>query len=170
MLSKDGNPELYVRHLDGDRLTRLTRTAYAAEASPSWSPDGKQIVFVSDRSGSPQLYVVGHTGGQARRVSFRGSENVAPDWGPSGSIACSSRRGGRYQICTVDLVSGEKRQLTSGDADYEDPSWAPDGRHIVCARTSGFHSDLYVLDVLGDPPLRLTNLAGEWYCPAWSPK
>lgn len=169
-LSKDGNPDLYVMNLRTRRLTRLTRTRYAAEASPSWSPDGKQIVFVSDKSGSPQLYVTGRGGGKQQRITFRGSENVAPDWGPDGRIVCSSRRQGRYHICVIDPVTRRERQLTTEHADHEDPSWAPDGRHIVYSRTAGYHSDLHVLDTMGDPTVRLTTLHGEWYSPAWSPR
>lgn len=169
-LSKDGNPDLYIMDLGSRRLTRVTRTQHAAEASPSWSPDGSRIVFVSDRSGSPQLYVTGRAGGQQTRISFRGRENVSPDWGPDGRIACSSSRGGRYELCVMTPGSGQEEQLTRGSADYEDPSWAADGRHIVCSRTERYRSDLYILDTLGDPPLRLTTLPGDWYSPAWSPK
>jgi len=170
-LSKDGNPELYVMNLASRRLTRLTRTPKAAEASPSWSPDGRRIVFVSDSSGSPQLYLVSRTGGQARRITFRGNENVAPDWGPGDRIACSSRRGGRYQICVLDPDSDEpETQVTSDYSDHEDPSWMRDGRHIVYSRTLRYESVLYVLDTMGDPEIRLTTMRGDWYSPACSPK
>jgi len=169
-LSKDGNPDLYALDLGNRRLTRLTRTPRAAEASPSWSAAGDRIVFVSDRSGSPQLYITGRTGSGHKRVSFRGRENVSPDWGPDGRIAFSSRREGRYQVCIMNPETGESGQLTTGGADYEDPSWAPDGRHIVCSRAVRYHSELYILDTMGDAPLRLTTLEGEWYSPAWSPK
>ena len=169
-LSKDGNPELYVQSLRSGRLTRLTSTRHAAEASPSWSPDGRSIVFVSDTSGSPQLYVMQRDGGRQSRLTLRGQENVAPDWGADGRIAYSSRRGGRYQICVMDPEDRGEVQLTTGGVDFEDPSWAPDGRHIVCSRTSGYRADLYILDTLGDAPLRLTTVEGDWYSPAWSQK
>jgi len=169
-LSKDGNPELYILGLGSRRVSRLTRTRMAAEASPSWAPDGNRVVFVSDRSGSPQLYATGRDGSGYRRLSFRGSENVAPDWGPDGRIAYSSRREGRYELCVLDPSAGTDTRITRGDADYEEPSWAPDSRHIVCTRTAGYHSDLYILDTLGDAPLRLTSLGGDWYSPAWSPQ
>ena len=169
-LSKDGNPELYVMDLGNGRLTRMTRSPHCAEASPSWSPDGRRIVYVSDSSGSPQLYVIDRRKAQSRRISFRGRENVAPDWGPDGRIVYSSRREGRYQLCIYEPASERTTQLTRDGVDHEDPSWAPDGRHIVHVRTTGYDSDLYVLDTMGDAPLRLTTLEGDWYSPAWSPR
>jgi len=168
-LSKDGNPDLYVIDLGSRRLTRVTRTRFGAEASPSWSPDGRSIVFVSDKSGSPQLYTTSAAGGGYRRLTLRGTENVAPDWGPDGRIVCSSRRGGRYHVYVIDPRSGMETPLTQGGMDYEDPSWAPDGRHVVCAGTLNYRSSLYLLDTLGDPPIRLTTVEGDWHSPAWSP-
>jgi len=167
-LSKDGNPDLYVKDLRSGVVSRITRTPYAAEASPSWSPDGRQLVFVSDRSGRPQLYVQALHGRNAKRLTYEGRENAAPDWAPDGRIAYSSRRGGAYEICIYDPAARRHTQLTDGSADWEDPSWAPDSRHIVCTRTAGYRSHLYVLDVMGDAPLRLTTSEGDWYSPDWS--
>ncbi|MBN2302374.1 MAG: PD40 domain-containing protein [Lentisphaerae bacterium] len=169
ILSKDGNPELYVMQRTNGRLTRLTRTQHAAEAEPSWSPDGKSIVFVSDSAGSPQLYIVKSNGGRPERPTFRGSENVSPDWGLDGRIAYSSRRGGRYHICVLDPLSGEQTQITRDDADYESPSWAPDSRHIVCSRTCSYHSELYILDTMRHTSVKLFSLEGECHSPSWSP-
>ncbi len=170
ILSKDGNPDLFIMGAAGGGLIKITRTPYAAESSPSWSPDGNRIVFVSDKGGSPQLYIVGSGGGEAKRVTWQGKENVAPDWGPDGRIAYTSRREGKYHVCLFDPAAGKETQLTFDWADYEDPSWAPDGRHIACSKTVNYHSDLYILDTLGDPPIRLTTIQGEWYSPAWSSK
>ena len=167
-LSKDGNPDLYVMALASPRITRVTATTHAAEASPSWSPDGGRIVFVSDQSGSPQLYVATRAGGERRRITLRGRENVAPDWGPDNRIVYSSRREGHYQICLIDPRTRREEQLTSEDVDYEEPCWAPDGRHIACTRTENHRSDIYILDTQGDPPIRLTTLKGDWYSAAWS--
>jgi TolB protein len=170
ILSKDGNPELYVMRIGGGNPTRLTRTLQAAEASPSWSPDGKRIVFVSDRSGRPQLYIVGRSGGEPKRVSGRGSENVAPDWGNNGLIAYSSRTGGRYELAVMDPERGVVQEVVQDGADYEDPSWAPDGRHIACTRTANHRAKVYILDTLGDPPVALSDFDGEWFTPAWCPQ
>ncbi|MDA1087396.1 MAG: DPP IV N-terminal domain-containing protein [Verrucomicrobia bacterium] len=168
-LSKDGNPDLYLMALRGSKLTRLTRTRQAGETSPSFSPEGRQIAFVSDSSGSPQLYVIDRAGGDRRRLSFEGRENVDPDWGPDGRIVYSSRRFGKYQVCIYDPKTRQDRQLTHQDVDHEDPSWAPDGRHVVYTRTQAFDSRIYILDTVNGASIALHNLNGTWYTPAWSP-
>lgn len=167
-LSKDGSPDIYTINMRNNTARRVTATRFA-EASPSWSPDGRHLAFVSDRTGRPQVYIINLHDGSERRISFQGRENVAPDWGPDGRIVYSSRRDGRYQIC-IWSPDGTTEQLTSGNADYEDPSWAPNGRHIVCSRTVNFRSEIYILDSLGDDPVRLSSWRGDWYMPAWSPR
>lgn len=170
VLSKDGNPELYVMDLRSRKLTRITQTPRAAEASPSWSPDGRQIVYVSDMPGTPQLYIVSRDGGSPKRLTGRVAESVNPRWGSNGLIVYSARIGGRYQVCVLDPAAMDSRQITSDGADYEAPDWAPDGRHIVCGRTAGGRSSIYLLDTMGDPPLALLEIQGNWYSPSWSPK
>ncbi len=172
ILSKDGNPELYIKNIRSGQLTRLTNTPRAAEASPDWSPDGSQIVYASDQNGTgrPQLYIISRAGGTPRRISNRGTENVAPDWGPNGMIVCSSRMGGQYVIAVIQPSNGQTSYLSLDGADYEDPSWAPDGRHIVAARTVNHQSALYLLDTVGDRPVALLQGGGSWYSPACSPQ
>ena len=167
VLSKDGNPDLYVKDLPSGRLTRLTNTPRAVEASPVWSPDGSRIAFVSDSAGSPQLYVVSRNGGAPERLTRSGSQTVSPDWGANGLIAYQSLVGGRFQIAVLDPASRESRVVTPYDAAYEDPSWAPDGRHLAATRIVNFKPSIYLLDSMGGNPVALTT-SGEWTAPAWS--
>ncbi|MCF7847976.1 MAG: DPP IV N-terminal domain-containing protein [Kiritimatiellales bacterium] len=169
ILSRDGNPELYIKDLATNRLKRLTNTRRANEASPCWSPDGRHLAFVSDQSGRPQIYVISANGGQASRLTSSGSENVAPDWGANGLIAFASRIGGRYRVCVVNPVAKTLQVLETDWADYEDPSWAPDGRHILCSRTVNYQSSIYLLDTLKDSPVPLISGSGEWYSPSCTP-
>ena len=136
VLSKDGNPDIYVGNADGTGLKRVTDSG-AIDVSPSWSPDGSQIAFVSDRHGSPQIFVMSSGGGGAKRITYKGSYNQTPSWCPrSGSnlIAFTGRDGGTYDVFTVDAASGQIRRLTQKQGRNMDPAFAPDCRAVA------FHS------------------------------
>ena len=168
-LSKDGNPDIYVVDAASRQATRVTRTQTCAEASPSWSPNGQQLVYVSNKARLPHLYIISAAGGAERRLTFKGSENVEPDWGTDGRIVYSSKRGGRYQLCLA-TAGGEGEQLTSDGYDHEDPSWAPDNRHVVYTKTGGYQSSLYVFDTEEKTEVKLTGLGGNCYSASWSPR
>lgn len=168
ILSKDGNPDLYVMDMASKRTTRLTNTPRANEGSPAWSPDGSRIVFVSDASGTPQLYIISRTAGSTpQRLTQSGTQNVEPDWGANGLIAYQSLTGGKFQIAIIDPASGQARVITPYDAAYESPSWAPDGRHLAAARGVNYAYSIYLLDSEGGAPVALTG-SGDWTAPAWS--
>lgn len=167
VLSKDGNPDLYVQDIASRRLTRLTHTKRAVEGSPCWSPDGSRIAYVSDASGTPQLYLLSRSGGTPKRLTRRGSQNVSPDWGSNGLIAYQTLTGGKFQIAVIDPKTGQERVITPFDAAYEDPSWAPDGRHLAAARSINYNYSVSLLDSMGDKPVALTT-SGDWRAPAWS--
>ena len=168
ILSKDGNPDLYVKDMASGRLTRLTQTPRATEGSPAWSPDGSRIVYVADTSGTPQLYMLSRSGGSPERLTLSGSQNVAPDWGANGLIAYQALAGGKFQIAVIDPATKQSRILTPFDgAAYEDPSWAPDGRHLAATRAVNYRYSVILLDSMDNKYVALTT-SGDWYAPAWS--
>ena len=176
VLSRAGQVDLYlVDGASGRVLDRLTSSRDASESSPSWSPDGRSLVYVSDAGGVPRLYVMSVASKTPRRLVYSSAirENVAPEWGKNGKIVFCGRSGGRYGVFVCDpsrdarTATPEKLSPEDG-ADYEDPSWAPDGRHVVCTRTQGRRRSLVVLDAKGDPARKLFDLAGDWYLPSWS--
>ncbi len=172
ILSRDGNPEVYTKTLGSGQLTRLTRTPRAGEASPTWSPDGSRIAYVSDLAGagSPQIYIMDR-GGNSKRLTSRGKENTNPDWGPNNLITFCSRRGGLYGVYIINPATMASDTLVSPpDGNYEDPAWASDGRHIVCTKREGRSSRIYLLDTMGDAPVCLTPNGGSWYSPSWCSK
>ena len=166
ILSFEGNPELYILDYSTSRVMRMTNTPHGVEASPCWSPDGRSIVYVSDVARSPQLYLLDVASRSSKRLTYKGSENVNPSWSEKGKIAYATRRGGSYQIAIINPNAGDAAAeiLTNTPANCEHPSWAPDSRHIVCSSGSA----LYILDTLGDPAVRLINIAGNWISPDWS--
>ena len=114
--------------------------------------------------------MISSSGGAPQRLTTRGTQNVAPDWGKNGLIAYQTYTGGKFQIAVMDPATRQERILTPFDASYEDPSWAPDGRHLAAARSIQYNYSVYLLDsmaALGDKPVALTS-TGEWTSPAWS--
>ena len=145
----------------------MTRTPAASEASPCWSPDGRQIVYVSDETRHPQIYVVDVATLKSRRLTNMGSENTNPDWGSDGMLTWCTKRGGLNYVAVMDPAKGESstRLVTDGGT-WEHPSWAADGRHLVASRDKA----LFIVDTApdGDRPVQLFRNAGNWMNPAWS--
>ena len=104
----------------------------ALEASPRYSPDGKRIVFVSNRSGSDEIWVCGSEGeNPIRLTSFRGPLAGSPSWSPDGKqIVFDCRPEGNADIYVISAEGGQTRRLTTDPAEDIVPSWSRDGRWI----------------------------------------
>ncbi len=131
-------------------LQRLTVGRYADNLSPTYSPDGRRIAFVSTRAGPPQIYVMSADGtDQELLASFdfgATGSSFAPEWSPDGAqVAFHRAIEGRFQVFVLDLASRRVRQLTSAGRN-EDPTWAPDGRHVAFVSTRSGRRQLWIVD------------------------
>ncbi len=144
-LSPDGRTVLYVRYVGGRshifsqppvfgaEATDLSAASAADDTQPSFSPDGRQIAFRSERDGGG-LYLMPARGGAARRLTDFGFN---PAWSPDGreiafgtkNIVSPQIRTTESEVFRVDVATGALRQVTAGDA--AQPSWSPDGRRIA---------------------------------------
>jgi TolB protein len=156
--------------LNSGANTRLT-SAPSIETAPSFSPDGSQIVFESDRSGTPQIYVMPFGGGETRRISFGQGRYGTPVWSPRGDlIAFTKQSKGRFHIGVMRTDGSEERLLTASFLD-EGPTWSPNGRVIMFTReTQGAQgrASLYTVDITGRNPRQVPTRTGA-SDPAWSP-
>ena len=170
-LSRDGNVELYVKNIESGALARITNDK-GIDTAPAWSPDDKQLCFVSDRyAGKPTLYLVSARGGKPQRLLRAAEEAVAPSWSPvSNKICFSYRTGRRYTIAMVDMNSAGRDPivLVKVAGDWESPSWAADGRHIVCSRNYGGKRALHLVDSRFGRIIPLKNYQGDDTFPAYS--
>jgi TolB protein len=168
IMSRDGQVDLYIKSLTTRARRRLTRNQ-APEASPCWSPSGKSICYTSGQAGSPRLYVISVSGGTPRRLPTSGGEAVNPDWSKDNQIVYSARSGGQYTIATLDL-NGQKpgKIVIRAAGDWESPSWGPDNRHIVCYRTYGGRSGIYMVDTWTGKARSLVRLRNNASMPCWS--
>jgi TolB protein len=147
---------------------RLASSA-GIDTEPFFSPDGQFIYFTSDRGGSPQIYRVPASGGNAQRITFEGTYNVTPRLAPDGrNMAFVTRNGGRFQLALMDLATRQTQVLTDSDKD-ESPSFAPNGRLILYASEIGGRGVLAAVSSDGRVKQRLSVQAGDVREPAWGP-
>jgi TolB protein len=150
---------------------RLTVGRYADNLSPTFSPDGRRIAFVSTRAGPPQVYVMAADGTDQELLApfdygATGSSN-APEWSPDGANVVFHREvSGSPQLFLVDVAGRRVRQLTSSGRN-EDPTWAPDGRHITFVSDRSGARQLWVIDV-ETGRVRQLRTPGAARLPAWS--
>lgn len=136
-ISYGGQSDLFLIGKDGRVIKNLTRTS-ADEVSPTFSPDGSKVAFVSNAAGGPQIYVMSSGGGGQKRLTFAGDYNYAPDWGPKDLIAFSGMTDGKSDIFTVS-TGGTVNRLTQNQGSNRYPSWSANGRYLafVSSRPKG---------------------------------
>jgi hypothetical protein len=149
---------------------RAVATGPGNDWHPVWSPDGKSLAFLSDRSGSPQVWMVRAADGTPRRLTTDSSGKSNPAWSPDGSLVAFTTIAGRYgkRVRAVSVADGTVRDLIESDADYA--AWSPDGSRLVFARRSEAHNyDLWVMPAKGGAAVQLTDAEGMEFQPTWSP-
>ena len=172
---------------DGSNSRRLT---VVGGWSPSWSPDGQHLVFLSRRDGNEEIYVMelrqagsdgdGSDGdwvagedwvaGTIRLRRLTAVGGVFPSWSPDGRhIAFVSDRAGNEEIYVMGSDGSNPRNLTDHSDDDGSPSWSPDGRHIAFVSDRAGNEEIYVMGSDGSNPRNLTDHSDDDGSPSWSP-
>jgi len=165
-----GQTDLHLLDSAGREIRALTQGG-PINVSPAFSPDQTRLAFTSDRSGSPQIYVMDLGGGsEPRRITYSGNYNTNPAFSPVGNrIAYQSREDGRFNIYAIGLDGGDPVHLTEGEGSNESPSWSPDGRYIVFSSTRSGHARLFLMQVeTGKIISALLEDKGDDTSPVWS--
>ncbi|MCY7371143.1 MAG: Tol-Pal system beta propeller repeat protein TolB [Polaromonas sp.] len=138
--------------------------------SPSWSPNGAQLAYVSFESRKPVIYVHEvQTGKRNLVANFRGS-NSAPAWAPDGKqlVATLSQQGGS-QIYAIGLAGGEPKRLTQSSSIDTEPTYSPDGKSIYFVSDRGGAPQIYRMSPSGGNAERVTFNGSYNISPALSP-
>jgi Tol biopolymer transport system component len=180
--NRDGDFDLYRMNADGSRQTRVA-TLPGSEAMPSWSRDGRTLLFVRRIPGEEDsIWRMDLDGTNLRRLlepELLGEAN--PVWSPTADrVAFSWERdlwlanpdgSGRVNVTNTDFVEAGYQDIW---LDEENPNWSPDGQRLVYSMGSAFgdYYGLWTIRADGKESRRLTDLSIPVTCcshPAWSP-
>ena len=153
---------------DGSGLRRLTHHP-GQDVTPTWSPSGTQLAFTSDRTGTPQIWIVGVDGTGLRRISTESYADRAT-WSsaPFNEIAYTARSSAAgFDINVFDFTSGASRRITDGAGSNESPAFAPNGRHLAFTSSRAGKYQIFTIDRDGQN-LRQITRQGENRFPNWS--
>ncbi|HUF31241.1 MAG TPA: hypothetical protein VMM77_11380 [Gemmatimonadaceae bacterium] len=175
--ARDAGADLVIASLEGRApARRISSLELYDRSSPSFSPDGRTLTFISPRSWqgtrmTPQLFTMNLDGSQEKQLtpSVKGvrSYRTGPDWSPDGTRVAYMQQNGDFQLWIIDVRSQAMKRLTQF-AENKDPSWAPDSRHIAFTSTRGGTKEIWVMDVETGRARQLTSAPGARLS-AWSP-
>jgi len=110
---RSGADEIWTFNLKTEENFQVTHFNSRGVGSPSWSPDGKKIVFDARLNGQAEIYTISAFGGTPRQLTFGTSTNFLPTWSRDGRwIYFSSSRSGTSQIWRLPATGGEPEQIT----------------------------------------------------------
>ena len=125
--------------------------------SPAWSPDGRNISYVSFEKKRAQIFTVSVETGNRRLITSFSGINGAPAWSPDGNqLAVVLSKSGTPKIYNIDINSGSMKQLTFGNAIDTEPHYAPDGKSILFTSSRGGSPQIYRLSLANGQINRIT--------------
>ena len=148
---------LQVADIDGHNPKKIL-TSSEPMMSPSWSPNGEWVAYVSyEHDGSSAIFVQEISTGQRRVVSKQPGINGAPAWSPDGKrLAITLSKGSNPDIYILDLASDTLQRITKSYAIDTEPSWAPDGESLVFTSDRGGNPHIYQYGFASGKIKRLT--------------
>jgi TolB protein len=160
---------LWVADSDGEGA-QSALTSPEPIISPSWSPNGSQLAYVSFESRKPVIYAHDVATGKRRLLAnFRGS-NSAPAWSPDGKqLVATLTRDGGSQIYAIGLNGGDPKRLTQSSSIDTEPTYSADGKTIYFVSDRGGSPQIYRMSPTGGNPERVTFSGSYNISPAVSP-
>lgn len=168
-----GDGDIWIADLRGGHRRRVVREPGPQE-DPSFSPDGRYIVYRDSRRGynvDDEIRVVAVAGGRSRRLTRGLANEWGPAWSPDGRLIAHNS-GVQLHVVRPD-GTGDRIATAKVEAEY--PAWSPDSRRLafMSARPSAHGAnpdyDIYVVGLDGTGLRRLTRWPGEEGWPVWSP-
>ncbi|MFP4440865.1 MAG: LpqB family beta-propeller domain-containing protein [Chloroflexaceae bacterium] len=155
-------------------LVGMSAVGSANNMAPAWSPDGTRIAFVSERTGTREIYVANADGSRPQRLTYDNIDDSNPVWSPSSRrIAFETVRDGESEIY-ISNADGSAPDRPAGPPYLQhshSPAWSPDGRRIAFVSAQDGNQEIYVVNAggYGSDLQRLTDNAAAEDSPVWSP-
>lgn len=160
--ASSGQTNIWLKSLvdSSEAISLITSTWW--DMHPSMSPDGQQIAFTSNRSGTYEIWLANVDGSEQRRLtSFNGPFTSTPRWSPDGSsLVFTSRPGGQADIFILKIDEAQSRRFTSKSSDEMAASWSVDGKWIYFSSNREGEWDVWRRSISGDVTERVTTGGG----------
>ena len=160
---------LSVMNADGSEARRLTRHA---ASDPVWSPDGREIVFISERNGNADLYAVSPDGSALTQLTDHDAADSEPTYcSGGGPVVFISQRAGHAALYALDPNGSESPvRLTNREVFYTSPPvCSPDGERVAFVSGRDGNVDVYTVGTDGTGLARVTEHPAADEYPDWSP-
>ena len=180
--------DIYRVAIASGEITNLTEDSPNWDASPTWSPDGQWIAFVSDRTeagqASENIWLLDVASGQVQQLTNSDAtlqEDIEPAWSPDSSQIAFIRHGLLGEagdpssppgLWVVDVNTGEERllvELAGRLGGVQPPVWSPDGRWLAYNAPGLADADIWVVATEGGEPINVSNLPGDDATISWAP-
>lgn len=161
----DGNSDIFEMNIASNTARRLTKSP-AIDTTPSYSPDGKNIAFASDRDGGQQLYIMDSSGDSVRRVTSDGASYSKPVWSPDGTLVAFTKiKGNKFSVGVMSSNGKGEKMLTTGYL-VEGAKWSPNGRYLIYSKKRGAYGRdsvprLFVVDIITGFEFEVPTPEGE---------
>lgn len=173
---RDGFPQIYLINIDGTGLQKLTSMQDGA-CQPAWSPDGKQLLFISpcrnNRKHYPgsSIWLLSMEGLEPRQLpTIPGGGDYDPAWSPDGKwIAFTSLRDGWSQIYVMAPDGSGLENISKGPGAEFQPAWDPRGTNILFAASVGEKTEIRIMSSSGGEKKTFSMGEGQGHSHAdWS--
>ncbi|MDX9829316.1 MAG: DPP IV N-terminal domain-containing protein [Anaerolineae bacterium] len=150
---------------------RLETTVHSEDSCPTWSPDGGQLVFASNKHGDRRWRVYAISTGEVRGEGEEWILGQMPAWSQDGSRLAyhgCDQRGNRCAVWVMQPGGTNAAPLTS-DASDTAPAWSPDGSQVAFVSSRAGNWEIYLVEIATGVERRLTDHAAADVAPTWSP-